>query len=206
MSTTTTRGPYAKTAALRERILEACIEAFGQTGFYGATMKDIARRAGISYTGLLHHFARKEDLLVAVLDLRAKRGEDFLNAAASPQPGVTPIESLEGMLGIIVNNELQPGLLELHCVVSGEATAPEHPAHAHYVEHYRSLRRFYTETFEALAKRGELRSSVEPEVLAIMAISMLNGIQAQWLFDRDSVSMERVFREFLSSFVPALAR
>ena len=50
------RGQYAKTAAVRQRIIESCVDAFSQTGFHGATMKDIARRAGISQTGLLHHF------------------------------------------------------------------------------------------------------------------------------------------------------
>lgn len=49
------RGPYAKSAGVRRRVLEACVDAFAQTGFYGATMKDVARRAGISYTARPPH-------------------------------------------------------------------------------------------------------------------------------------------------------
>nr|WP_277350070.1 TetR/AcrR family transcriptional regulator [Nonomuraea sp. FMUSA5-5] len=199
------RGPYVKTAAIRRKVVEACVDAFGQAGFYGATMKDIAERAGISYTGLLHHFSSKEELLAAVLAPRDERGTAYLESAHALDASANPVESLRGMLAVILDDELQPGLMELHCVVSGEATWPHHPAHACYTERYRMLRRFYAMAFQALAERGELRSAGDPETLATMTIALINGVQAQWLFDRDSVRMERAIRDFLASLVPALA-
>ncbi|NKF32230.1 helix-turn-helix transcriptional regulator, partial [Pseudomonas sp. BGM005] len=39
------RGPYAKSDAVRDRILDACLELFAQSGFYGTTMKDVAAAA-----------------------------------------------------------------------------------------------------------------------------------------------------------------
>jgi AcrR family transcriptional regulator len=200
------RGPYAKTAAVRRRVLEACVDAFGETGFYGATMKDIAKRAGISHTGLLHHFPRKEDLLLGVLELRDERGTAFLEAAKVLDPAADPVDTLKGMIAVIVDNELQPGLMELHCVVSGEATSPDHPAHAYYADRYRNLRRFYAGTFTALAERDGLRPAIDPETLATMTISLINGLQAQWLFDRDSVKVESAIREFFLSVIPGLPR
>ncbi|MBB2914180.1 AcrR family transcriptional regulator [Streptosporangium becharense] len=205
MTQSTSRGPYAKTAAIRRRIVEACVDAFGQTGFYGATMKDVAKRAGISYTGLLHHFSSKEELLAAVLELRDERGSEYLESAHALDPDSNPVETLRGMLAVIVDNELQPGLMELHCVLSGEATSPGHPAHAYYAERYRMLRRFFAMAFRALAERGELHSASDPETLATMTIALINGLQAQWLFDRDSVQLESAIREFLAAAVPALA-
>ncbi|MFF4465167.1 MULTISPECIES: TetR/AcrR family transcriptional regulator [unclassified Streptomyces] len=67
-------GPHAKTAAIKRQIVDACTEAFGETGLYGATMKDIAKRAGISYTGLLHHFACKVDLLAVIVENELQPG------------------------------------------------------------------------------------------------------------------------------------
>lgn len=206
MTTSTVRGSYAKSAAVKNRIIEACIDAFAETGFYGATMKDIAKRAGISYTGLLHHFPRKEDLLLAVLELRLDRDQEFLAGANALDAQANPLNVFRGMLDVIVQNELRPGLLELHCVVSGEATSPEHPAHEHYVTHYRNLRQFYTQAFMTLSAHGELGVEVDPQALATMTISLLNGLQAQWLFDRDAVAMEETFRTFLGVAVPALGR
>lgn len=205
MTASPARGPYAKSAQVRSTVIEACVAAFGETGFYGATMKDIAKRAGISYTGLLHHFARKEDLLHAVLELRDERSARFMESASATNPAADPFEALRGMLAVLVDNELQPGLMALHCVLSGEATSPDHPAHAYYAQRYRTLRRFYTAAFTALAEKGGLRSSIAPGTLATMTISLINGLQAQWLFDRD-VDIEGALREFLGAAIPGLAR
>ncbi|MEH0421386.1 hypothetical protein [Streptomyces sp. B21-083] len=38
------RGSYAKTAEVRQKILDACVEAFGAGGFHGATMKGTPRK------------------------------------------------------------------------------------------------------------------------------------------------------------------
>ncbi|XVQ15795.1 TetR/AcrR family transcriptional regulator [Spirillospora sp. CA-255316] len=206
MTPTTRRGPYAKSAAVRRRILEACVDAFGETGFYGATMKDIAKRAGISHTGLLHHFARKEDLLAALLEFRAERSARMLESAGALDPASDPVAALQGMLAVLVDNELRPGLVEVHCVLSGEATSPEHPAHRHYAERYRDLRLFYARAFTALEERGGRRSEIDPGTLATMTIALINGLQAQWLFDRDSVDIEAAIRGFLRSVVPAMDR
>ncbi|MFC8360033.1 TetR/AcrR family transcriptional regulator [Streptomyces griseorubiginosus] len=116
------RGPYGKSAEARRRILDACVEAFGRTGFHGATMREVARRAGVSQTGLMHHFPRKEDLLLAMLELRDRRSTAFLESAAALDPSARPLAALRGMLAVLVENELQPGLMEVHCVLSGEAT------------------------------------------------------------------------------------
>ncbi|WP_415855387.1 TetR/AcrR family transcriptional regulator [Sinomonas sp. G460-2] len=204
MSTGTGRGPYAKTAATKLRIIESCIEAFAETGFYGTTMKDIARRAGISYTGLLHHFPKKEDLLLAVLELRAHRDEEFLARTGGLNAGTDPLGVLHGMLEVARGNTLKPGLLELHAVVSGEATSAEHPAHGHYVAHYRDLRQFYAAAYSSLRERGLLESSATPETLATMTVSLINGLQAQWLFDRQSVDVPETLRQFLVDIVPSL--
>ncbi|QFG21304.1 TetR/AcrR family transcriptional regulator [Actinomadura sp. WMMB 499] len=206
MTPAATRGPYAKSAQVKQRILEACIDTFGETGFYGATMKDIAQRAGISHTGLLHHFPRKEDVLAAVLELRDERGLRYLESVSALAPEEDPLKALRGMLAIVVDNELRPGLMELHCVMSGEATSARHPAHAYYTERYRMLREFYANIFTALAEGGELHTDIEPEALATMTISLLNGLQAQWLYDRETVRIEASLRAFLTSYIPGLAR
>lgn len=58
--------------------------------------------------------------------------------------------------------------------------------------------------FTALAERDELRSDIAPESLATITISLINGLQQQWLFDRESVHVERAIRMFLLSVIPGL--
>ncbi len=181
------------------------MEAFATTGFYGATLKDVAARAGISFTGLLHHFPHKEELLLAVLEFRAEQGRNLLEQAGALDPAGDPLGALRGMLAVSADNASYPGLVELHCVMTGEATSPVHPAHGYYTDRFRELRRFYTAAFTALAERGELCSPIPPAVLADMTLSLLNGLQTQWLYDRDGIDVEGGVRAFLASAVPSLA-
>lgn len=206
MTAAPARGPYAKSAEIRRRIVEACADALGETGFYGVTMKDVARRAGVSYTGLLHHYSRKEDLLVAVLQLRSDESTEHLRSASALDPAEHPLEALRGMLAVLDRNEQQPGLVELHTVLSAEATSPDHPAHEYYVERSRAFRRFFRDIFAALAERDLLSSPIDPETLATMTVSLINGVQTQWLLDRESVSMPAAIHAFLGDLVPELTR
>lgn len=50
-------------------VLRAALDAFVETGYHGATVRDIARRAGLSVPGMYHHFATKQDMLVALFDV-----------------------------------------------------------------------------------------------------------------------------------------
>lgn len=199
-----TRGPYAKTADVRRRVIDACMAEFGQSGFYGATMKDIAKRAGTSYTGLLHHFPSKESLLVALLETRAGQSFALLESADGRSPRTQPLDALRGMLSVLRDNESQPGLVELHCVLSAEATAAAHPAHDYYADRFHKLRVFYADAYRALREQGLLRSDLDAESLATMTIGVINGVQTQWLFDRGAVRVATTVEEFLTALVPAL--
>ncbi|MFI5719509.1 TetR family transcriptional regulator [Nocardia sp. NPDC051750] len=50
-------------------VLAAAIDSFVETGYHGATMRSIARRAGMSVPGVYHHYHDKQQLLLRALDL-----------------------------------------------------------------------------------------------------------------------------------------
>lgn len=54
--------------ARREQILDVAIEVFGTSGYYGASMNDIAEAAGVTKPVLYQHFDSKGDLYGALLD------------------------------------------------------------------------------------------------------------------------------------------
>ena len=49
-------------------VLEAALEAFVEVGYHGATVRDIARRCGLSVPGMYHHYLTKQQMLVTLLD------------------------------------------------------------------------------------------------------------------------------------------
>lgn len=192
------RKSYAKSAAIRQRILDACVDAFGISGFYGATMKDIAARAGMSHTGLLHHFPTKEELLLAVLAYRDERGRVLVKAAMHDVDD-SPENALRSMLMAVIANEREPGLTALHATLSAEATNPDHPAYGYFRERYRTVRTYYEARFEELRKLGHLVTSMTPRALAYSFTAIMDGLQVQWLYEDGDFQMEEVIEEFLTS-------
>lgn len=55
-------------AARRTQILDAAITVFSEKGFHRATIKEIARVAGIADGTIYTYFASKDEVLLAVLD------------------------------------------------------------------------------------------------------------------------------------------
>jgi AcrR family transcriptional regulator len=63
-------------AAVRERIIQAAIESFGQTGFDRTKMDDIAKRLGLSKGTIYLYFKSKEDLFMAICEHNLRTGPD----------------------------------------------------------------------------------------------------------------------------------
>ena len=51
------------------QILAAAEELFGQHGYWGTSLQDIANRCRFTVTGVLYHFESKKALLRALLEL-----------------------------------------------------------------------------------------------------------------------------------------
>jgi TetR/AcrR family transcriptional regulator, fatty acid metabolism regulator protein len=54
--------------ATKERIIKAAISVFSQGDFNEATMRDIARRSGVSQANIYQHYTSKESLLFSIID------------------------------------------------------------------------------------------------------------------------------------------
>jgi AcrR family transcriptional regulator len=55
-------------AEIKEKIIQAAIESFSQTGFDRTKMEDIAKRLGLSKGTIYLYFKSKEDLFVAICE------------------------------------------------------------------------------------------------------------------------------------------
>jgi TetR/AcrR family transcriptional regulator len=77
------------------RILEAALDVFSAAGFAGATVDQIAERAGMSKPNLLYYFASKEEMHAALLD---RLLETWLEPLRALDPDGEPLEELRGYL------------------------------------------------------------------------------------------------------------
>lgn len=114
---------YVNGRATKHAIVARAAESFAQQGFYGASMRAIARAAGVDHSTLLHHFKNKEALLISVLE--------WQDAQHMPveMPQEADAETIaNGFEAVARRNQDAPGLVRLLSVVSAEAGALEHPA------------------------------------------------------------------------------
>ncbi len=182
----------------RKRILSTAVEVFGEQGYRGTSLREIARRVGISDAGLLHHFGTKTGLLAATI---AERDDlDRVRREHAEASGATLVDTMREQ---VARNAASPGLVALHVVLSAEATDPQHPAHESFRERYRSIRHQDDDEFTRLQERGELRRDLDPQRLGQLVTAMMDGLQLQWLLDPDQVDMVTLFDEFLRLLQPA---
>jgi TetR/AcrR family transcriptional regulator len=72
----TPRAPKMPSEDRRRQLLRVAIDTFARNGFSGTKTKDIAAAAEVSEAILFRHFASKEDLYHAILDMKGSHGSD----------------------------------------------------------------------------------------------------------------------------------
>jgi AcrR family transcriptional regulator len=77
-----------RSAETRRRLLDATVACLYERGYAGTTTTEIATRAGVSRGAQLHHFPKKDELVVSALEhVLALRLMELSHAVAEPPPG-----------------------------------------------------------------------------------------------------------------------
>lgn len=77
-------------------VLEAAARVFVRRGYHAASMREVAAEAGLSVAGVYHHFASKQQILVALLDVTM--AEVRWRVLAARDEGRTPTEAFALMV------------------------------------------------------------------------------------------------------------
>jgi AcrR family transcriptional regulator len=186
---------FAKGEERRQRILKVAQRLLTRNGWRGTTLGQIAKEAGVSPAGLLHHFESKEHLLHAVLDAR-----DADDEAHADLTGDTIAQ-----LGRVVDRyRRSPELIGMFAVLLMENLDRSAPLHSRLVGRYRESVRIVTESIRRGQLAGTYRTDVDPAVKAEEIVAFLNGMETSWLLD-PSIPLDAVFGEYTRSLVEQLA-
>lgn len=184
-------GGYASGRLRREQIITAATELFARVGYRHATILELAQAAGISRTGLLHHFGSKEALLSAVLERRD--AEDTARIAGS-LADPTGLAGLAALVELARHNAERPHLVALFAVLSAEAAASDHPARDYFATRYRDTVAGITDSLTRARAAGLLAPDVEPAEQARAIVALMDGLQVQWLLSPGDVDMAGAVR------------
>lgn len=186
---------YARGRARREQIVESATELFSRAGYRNATILEIAEHAGISRTGLLHHFASKEALLEAVLMKRDLDDEANFGVTDDPLGG------LQRLVRLAQHNAGVRHIVSLFAVLSAEAGDPDHPAHDYFVRRYAATQVSFRDSLQFALDAGILAPDVDVDHEARTLIALMDGLQIQWLIAPDAVDMAGELRTELQKLL-----
>ncbi len=182
-----------RTKQRKEQVIREAIRFFGQNGYHGAKLADIAKAAGVTEPGLLHHFPSKAHLLMQVLAERDRIDRDRFDPSRHDdmKAPLAPLQEL------VEYNETVPGLVQLFTVLVAESIDEKHPAHEFFKHRYQNIREQDIAVLREAQARGEIRGDIPAEDLVIMLFAMMDGLQVQWLYEPEEIKMARLFEQFL---------
>ena len=185
----------AKGEDRRHRILAAAQRLMTRNGSKGTSLGQIAREAGVSPAGLLHHFESKDQLLHAVLD--ARDADDMAHVDMSGDV----VEQLERVTDRF---ERAPDLIGLFTVLLTENLNPDAPLHDRFLSRYQDALTIVAEGIRRGQRAGRYRTDLDPAVKAVEIIAFLYGMETSWLLD-PSIPVTDVFRGYASTLARELA-
>lgn len=153
-------------------ILEAAAREFRECGFGGATLSDVARRAGVSTGTVAHYFGSKADLFEAVIAEQA-----LADLAGDEQLLATNRGSYRELLHVLLTRmwtRLQaPGKPEMVLVVLGEMASFPQSAQLLFRQLFERSRKTLVAVLEAGVRDGEFELADPLATSHLLAASLL---------------------------------
>jgi AcrR family transcriptional regulator len=186
----------------RSRILAAAVSEFAASGYRGASIGAIALRAGISQSGLLHHFPSKELLLTAVVDAR---GADHREAYLAAKAEDLEFGFMSAMVQLMRLGARDRDLTRLFIVVIAEASSPDHPAHEWAAARYARTTDTVVEAVREAQERRLLRPDLDPQLVAVNLLAIMDGLQLRDAVTPHAVAIDEAFAQIAGQVLEDLA-
>jgi AcrR family transcriptional regulator len=196
-SGTRSRGNYARGLATREQIVTATRDVMAERGFHGATMAAIAKRAGLTRAGVLHHFESKEHLLAAAMESRYAENRQWFQAQI--KAGVCVLDIYVELMDRQIR---RPESATLLLVLASASIDADHPAHNWYRARYAYFRQATPEFVRSEQERGVIRCDLDPLLISIQLVALMEGLLLQWLNDQRAFDPVAAMRAFTDSLRP----
>lgn len=194
------RGPYKKGIERRREVLTVAMQVFGQHGFKGGTLQQVAERVGLTPAAIMKLFGSKEALLIAVLEHWDVVTSQVIG---SPHRGYELLGAFKKLMHYHTQHR---GFLELYTTMAVEATSPEHPAHEFMTGRYGWALGTMRQLFRDAIEDGYFRPMTEDEIAgeAECLLATMDGLEIQFLLN-PAFDLERSFAAFVDRLVARLS-
>ncbi|ART68964.1 TetR family transcriptional regulator [Mycobacterium dioxanotrophicus] len=176
----------AKGEDRKQRILSVAEKLLARNGWRNTSLAQIAKEAGVTPAGLLHHFESKEQLLNAVLD--ARDYDDDIHADRSG-------DLAEEITRVAERFERAPELVGTFTVLLVENIQPDAPLHDRLLKRQQDARAIVADILRRGQDSGRYRTDFDAANKAVEILAFVNGMETSWLLD-PSLPLVDVFKGY----------
>lgn len=159
----------------RQHILEEAIDLFNTKGYQATSFSDITARTGVQKGGIYNHFANKEALTLEAFTLATdkvrERSREFLQHQPHTLDRIKAVVTLFGSL--LSNPVVAGGCPLLNASVEADDASPVLRNYARAAMD--EWRTYIIRSAEKGIARGEIANGIEPDTLATLLLSALEG-------------------------------
>ncbi|MEV6850194.1 TetR/AcrR family transcriptional regulator [Actinoplanes sp. NPDC051411] len=173
MSTTTrlTR----KGQATRERILQAAADLILRNGVAGTQIDDVRKAAGVSGSQMTHYFHDKHHLIADVVAWQAQANLD--NHRLPVVGGLDSFASLREWARLLLERQEQLAYVGgcMFGSLAGQLVESDPDIRAGLADGFERLLELFRAGLTAMRERGDLRADADPEQLALVLVTAMQG-------------------------------
>lgn len=151
--------------SIREDIIQTSIALFNERGYGNVSLRDISGALGIRVGNLNYYFAKKQDILQAIME------RNFLHTAV--QEDITTLTQLHGFLGRMLDS------LSDHAFYFRDPSI--HSLNSGGEKNVNGLYRIFVRALEDLQARGLFQDTLTPErlesLVKVLMLSHLSWVQ-----------------------------
>jgi TetR/AcrR family transcriptional repressor of nem operon len=178
----------SKGTETRNRIIAKAAPLFNRKGFEGCSMQDIVEAVGLEKGSLYGHFPNKEALAIAAFEYAWRETSDARMAKVDCTANA--IEKLKThVTNVVLLPSFPGGCPLLNSIADNDDGNPALKKRAR--EALKEWRLFLQSIVKDGQQRKEIRADVDPEEVATLMISLLEGAMAVDRVDRKSGFLEQ---------------
>lgn len=176
----------SKAERTRERLLEAAATTLSRLGYAGTRLADVGEEAGVQGPAIYYYWASREQLIEEVVTVGTIRLREFVVAALDAAPAdATALDKLDIAIDAHLR-QLMSSSAFAHAVIRNVGQLPDAIRKRQLVEE-RVYVKVWRDLFREAVASGELRSDLNPELVQLLIIGILNWATEWWSPKRGSL-------------------
>jgi len=176
----------------REDLLRVAADLFSEKGFYGTSIRDIAKKLGVSVSTIYHHFENKEGLWAEIIDYSVRilpsKLELALNGGGSPTDRFRKLLRAHLEASGLYRKESKMILVDINRLSSTGGAAAQ--------DIQRRVLGIYVRVIEEL-RREELVKTPHAKIMAFNVLGVINWY-LRWYRPEGPISIDQIYEEIIS--------